>query len=295
METRSTQVHRSHPDHMAGTSLLYPHARDFPGGLHTSGFVASLAGEIRGHFDEPGLTTRCTIILSGSCSMSAGGMTHHFQTRDLVLARTASETFTFENSEGFSALEIHVPLRLLEQMKIMPPSGIQTRKMGLQDPAFKTARQLLGYLRAPAPHQFQTTSPQALVGYGLAMTMLGYAFTQDTADCPHSSKRNVKILELARKTLLEHFDRAPTITQLATLCDLSSTRFKQLFREQFGCAPYALYQRHRMEHARLLLKEKNVTETAMELGYSNVSHFGAAFQKQFGYSPAKWQKLNHSL
>ncbi|WP_265733695.1 helix-turn-helix domain-containing protein [Acetobacter ascendens] len=45
-----------------------------------------------------------------------------------------------------------------------------------------------------------------------------------------------------------------------------------------------------MEQARHLLRHKNVTETAMEIGYSNVSHFSAAFQRQFGCAPSMWQR-----
>lgn len=287
----STQVHQSHPDRIAGTSLLYPHSRGFPGGLLTSGFVVARAGELSGHFDEPGLTTRCTVILSGSCSMKVGGQIQHFQTRDLILARTSCETFTFENSAEFSALEIHVPPLLLGEMNIDSLPGIQARSLKPQDPAIKTARQLLGYLRMANPSGLQVARQEVLIGYGLAMTTLGYAFASCEAKRLQLNGKKAVCLETARQALLKHFDRAPTIAQLAVLCDLSPTRFKELFRQQFGCAPYTLYQVHRMERARFLLREKNVTETAMELGYSNVSHFSAAFQRQFGYTPSKWQRL----
>lgn len=285
----STQVHQPHPDRVAGTSLRYPHSQCFPGGLQTSGFVATRADELSGYFDEPGLTTRCTVILSGACSMKAGGQSHHFQACDLVLAHTSPESFTFENSAEFSALEIHVPSLFLEQLKIESLSGIQTRSLGLQDPVMKTARQLFGYLRATQRSCSQARGSDMLVGYGLAMTTLGHAFTPRNMKLPQLNARTTASLENARQALLKHFDQAPTIPQLAAMCDLSPTRFKELFRQQFGCAPYALYQMHRMEHARHLLQQKNVTETAMELGYSNVSHFSAAFQKQFGCTPRKWQ------
>ena len=288
----STQVHQPHPHHVAGTSLLYPHSRAFPGGVHTSGFVAARAGGIRGYFDEPGSMTRCTVILSGACSMHAGGRTHHFQTCDLILARTAPEAFTFENSAEFSALEIHIPPGLIEQMHIDPPSGIVARNMGRRDPVVHNARQLFSYLHTAPGKGGYAPHAQALVGYGLAMTVLGHAFMHGSAGTvPQVAEKNRTGLEAARQALLERFDRAPTISQLAAISGLSQTRFKELFRERFGCAPYALYQAHRMEHACRLLRDRNVTETAMDLGYSNVSHFSAAFQRQFGCSPGKWQRL----
>lgn len=282
-EVSSTQVHQPHPNRVAGTSLLHPHSRGFSGGLLTSGFLASEAGALNGYFDEPGSTTRCTIILSGACSMKAAGQVHHFQARDLIMARTSAESFTFENSAEFSALEIHVPSPLLEQMQIEHFPRIQRRSLELQDPALKTAKQLFGYLRTIPAAQ----SPETLVGYGLAMTMLGYAFTTQKTARSQLTAKTIHELENARKALLARLDQAPTIPQLAALCDLSPTRFKELFSRQYGCGPYTLYQSHRMEYARSLLERLNVTETAMELGYSNVSHFSAAFQRKFGYLPSR--------
>nr|WP_283091788.1 AraC family transcriptional regulator [Gluconobacter sp. Dm-62] len=125
------------------------------------------------------------------------------------------------------------------------------------------------------------------------MTTLGYAFTAWNVEQAQSNERHATCLETARQTLLRNFDQAPTITQLAVMCGLSPTRFKELFRQQFGCGPYAYYQAHRMKYACHLLQQKNVTQTAMELGYSNVSHFSAAFQRQFGCSPSKWQRIPH--
>ncbi|WP_249211921.1 helix-turn-helix domain-containing protein [Gluconobacter cerinus] len=220
--------------------------------------------------------------------MKAAGQVHHFQARDLIMARTSAESFTFENSAEFSALEIHVPLPLLEQMQIEHLPRIQRRSLELQDPALKTAKQLFGYLRTIPAAQ----SPEALVGYGLAMTMLGYAFTAQKTARSQLTAKTIYGLENARKALLARLDQAPTIPQLAALCDLSPTRFKELFSRQYGCGPYTLYQSHRMEYARSLLERLNVTETAMELGYSNVSHFSAAFQRKFGYLPSRVKQLH---
>ncbi|WP_157885525.1 hypothetical protein [Acetobacter ascendens] len=225
-DVSSTQVHQSHPDIVAGTSLLHPHARTFPGGLQASGFLAAQGGELSGYFDEPSVTTRCTVILSGTCSMKAGGQKYHFQARDLILARTSSETFTFENSAEFSALEIHAPSMLLEQMHVEPFTGIQARPLGLQDLAMRIAKQLLGYLRTAPGSCSQISTPDVLRGYGMAMTILGYAFTSWGTEKTQLNKKNIARLETARQALLKHFDRAPTIPQLAAMCDLSPTRFK---------------------------------------------------------------------
>ena len=41
----------------------------------------------------------------------------------------------------------------------------------------------------------------------------------------------------------------------------------------------------------MMLKQRGVTETAIALGYSNVSHFSSAFKKQHGLLPSEMKKL----
>jgi AraC-like DNA-binding protein len=48
-----------------------------------------------------------------------------------------------------------------------------------------------------------------------------------------------------------------------------------------------------MQEARILLEktETNVSETAWQVGYVNVSHFSAAFKKRFGILPKHYLKI----
>lgn len=82
----------------------------------------------------------------------------------------------------------------------------------------------------------------------------------------------------------------PTIAELAMEVGLNQLKLKRGFRSLFGMGVYSLFQRHRMERARELLYHYNVTETALMLGYSNISHFSTAFRKQFGVLPGEARK-----
>lgn len=53
----------------------------------------------------------------------------------------------------------------------------------------------------------------------------------------------------------------------------------------FGTSVYGCFQEERMKRAMELLKNNNVTETAVALGYSNISHFSTAFRKQYSVLP----------
>lgn len=89
----------------------------------------------------------------------------------------------------------------------------------------------------------------------------------------------------ARDRLLHDLSAPPTIEQLSREVGLNQLKLKQGFKILFGTSIYAMFQKHRMEHARFLLKNSNVTEVAITMGYSNISHFSAAYRKQFGILP----------
>jgi len=97
--------------------------------------------------------------------------------------------------------------------------------------------------------------------------------------------RERKLLVAARDRLLRDLDAPPTIAELARETGLNQLKLKRGFKQIFGSSIYALFQRERMDRARQLLQDHDVTETAMLLGYSNVSHFSSAFRKQFGVLP----------
>lgn len=97
--------------------------------------------------------------------------------------------------------------------------------------------------------------------------------------------RERKLLLAARERLLQDLSNPPTIAELARETGLNQLKLKRGFKALFGHSIYALFQRERMDRARTLLQQHGVTETAMMLGYSNVSHFSAAFRKQFGVLP----------
>lgn len=97
--------------------------------------------------------------------------------------------------------------------------------------------------------------------------------------------RERKMLAAARERLLQDLANPPTIAELARETGLNQLKLKRGFKAVFGESIFALFQRERMDRARALLQQNGVTETAVTLGYSNVSHFSAAFRKQFGVLP----------
>ncbi|MBW7902543.1 MAG: helix-turn-helix transcriptional regulator [Rhodocyclaceae bacterium] len=94
-------------------------------------------------------------------------------------------------------------------------------------------------------------------------------------------------LKRARDILLANLAKAPTLAALAAASGLSLIRLKRGFRALFGNSVYGLFMRERMHEARRrLCRGEAVIRVAADLGYTNASHFAAAFRKQFGVNPA---------
>lgn len=96
----------------------------------------------------------------------------------------------------------------------------------------------------------------------------------------------------AKDLLLADLAQAPTIAELARETGLSLLKIKRGFRLLFNNSVYGLFQAERMQEAkrRLSAGDIPVMIVAADLGYTNASHFTAAFQKQFGVNPSAFKR-----
>ncbi|MCG8708193.1 helix-turn-helix transcriptional regulator [Brenneria sp. 4F2] len=136
--------------------------------------------------------------------------------------------------------------------------------------------------------------PSALLVHSAALEFLAWNLMSVQSLKPRDEticSREQRQLWQARELLLNDLSKPPTIEQLARETGLNQLKIKRGFKQLFGVTAYALFQRKRMERARGLLQRHSVTETAAMLGYSNPSHFSAAFRKQFGVLPKEARRL----
>ncbi|GAO45559.1 helix-turn-helix transcriptional regulator [Flavihumibacter petaseus] len=107
---------------------------------------------------------------------------------------------------------------------------------------------------------------------------------------PRISKHDVHQLMHVEALLTQNVhNRPPTIDQLAQEAAMSSAKLKKLFKEVYGTSIYAYYQKQRMNVARdmLLSGDFTVKEVGLQVGYSNLSNFAAAFRKEFNILPSE--------
>lgn len=93
-----------------------------------------------------------------------------------------------------------------------------------------------------------------------------------------------------------NYDKPLSIEDYAYLTGRSISTFSRDFKRQFGISPKRWLIDRRLDKAkRVLLQEGyTVSQTALEVGYENISHFIKAFHKKHGISPKQFMMKNRS-
>jgi AraC-like DNA-binding protein len=84
-----------------------------------------------------------------------------------------------------------------------------------------------------------------------------------------------------------HLSEPLTVADMADLVRLSPSAFAHLFRDVTGRSPYQFVKEMRLDRARELLVDGNLTvaRISKEVGYASVSHFISEFRGRFGVTP----------
>jgi AraC family transcriptional regulator len=90
------------------------------------------------------------------------------------------------------------------------------------------------------------------------------------------------------ENLAEEFN----LDRLAARAGLSKFYFNRLFKGAVGVSPSHYHINLRMDEAKRRLREtkKTVVEIALDVGYSNPSHFAQLFRKETGLSPSDYRQ-----
>jgi AraC-like DNA-binding protein len=87
-------------------------------------------------------------------------------------------------------------------------------------------------------------------------------------------------------------DRPWTVDQLARIAALSRSAFFARFTREVGVAPMEYVLSWRMEIAKQLLRDENLTsaEVADRVGYGSASAFSVAFSRHAGQPPGRYAR-----
>lgn len=133
-----------------------------------------------------------------------------------------------------------------------------------------------------------------LITQGCLYRFVGEAFRTglydrlDGAAETSSVEKLKEIIELIESRL----DHPPTLSELSAAVGMSPKYFCRFFRKATHRTPMDYIAFYRIEQAcyEMASTEKNVTEVAMDLGYSDVNYFIRCFKKYKGVTPKQYLK-----
>jgi len=91
----------------------------------------------------------------------------------------------------------------------------------------------------------------------------------------------------------EHFQRGPTLGEIAKTVHLSPFHFHRRFTELLGITPKHLLLDCQIHHSKRMLAARQVelTDIAKECGFAHQSHFTSRFKQATGLTPTRWRRL----
>lgn len=113
----------------------------------------------------------------------------------------------------------------------------------------------------------------------------------DAENCPFlNDEQNVERIRLAKRILIERMSNPPTLKELSREIGLNEYKLKEGFKNIFGKTVFQYLNDYRLDVARQFLDSEGmkVNDAAYHIGYTNPSHFIAAFKKKFGVTPKKY-------
>lgn len=201
----------------------------------------------------------------------------------LKLAPHSRMVFLTISLERLHELFIH------ESLPFLKPENVNRK--------FYDEREIPSYLHLVLNQLFTvrlSESTERLYYQGKVWEVLSLYFSTkkpNTESCPFlNDEETVRKIKHAKEHLLKNMDAPPTLKELSKVAGLNEYQLKVGFKEIYGNTVFGYLLDHRLDHARVLLDSAKfqVNEVAYQIGYTNPSHFIAAFRKKFGITPKKY-------
>lgn len=109
----------------------------------------------------------------------------------------------------------------------------------------------------------------------------------DTQGLPSSKLRQ------AIAYIQDHLEQDISLSAIAKYLDMSQYHFSRWFKQSMGVPPYEYVIQQRIERAKVLLqnKELSMADIALGCGFNSQSHLIRHFKKQVGITPKRYREL----
>lgn len=206
----------------------------------------------------------------------------------LKLSPKCKMVFLFISLENLHQLFTHEPLPFLKAENI--------------NHKFYDEREIPAMLLVTLNQLFNvqlSDNAKQLYFHGKVFELLGLYFSEkkpNMESCPFlNNEETVRKIKHAKEHVLKNMDNPPSLKELAKFSGLNEFQLKVGFKEIYGNTVFGYLLNHKLDYSRLQLDsgKYKVNEVATQIGYTNPSHYIAAFRKKFGITPKKYL-MQHS-
>lgn len=105
-----------------------------------------------------------------------------------------------------------------------------------------------------------------------------------------------RLVRKAMAYIHTHYAHSISLDDVASSVGLSERHLTRSFRQEMGTTLVSYLNRYRVKQAKTHLEagDKNITEVAMEVGFSDSSYFARVFRREVGVSPSAYQRGKRS-
>lgn len=119
--------------------------------------------------------------------------------------------------------------------------------------------------------------------YGLMSVLFSGHYHPDRKQLP----KNADFIKSVQNVIIEKYKEPLTTSDVSGDMYMTSSRFCQLFRKNFGCSFLSYLSRYRILKSKEYLGQKmTVAEIASAVGFSDYCHFSKSFRKIVGIPPS---------
>lgn len=133
---------------------------------------------------------------------------------------------------------------------------------------------------------------QEIFSFHLQKLLILLARSQSQYDRSSVDNETYKRFTSLRQSFHTEFSKNWTVAEMASIVNLSPSRFYSLYKEIFGISPKKDFLQIRIEHAKKLMQQGSysIREIAEMAGYNNQYHFIRQFREVSGITPGKFIK-----
>ena len=171
-------------------------------------------------------------------------------------------------------------------------------KVGIVDPLLSELILALGReITEPGLHRIYRDS--LLATFGITVLRRHSTLVQGTRSLQTGSKARGGLAGWQLRRVLDHMAAHALndvgVDELVRVTGLSRAQFFRSFQRSTGRTPACYMQQLRMQRAATLLEQgRTIDNVASLLGYTNGSHFAAAFRRHHGANPSEWRRIRKS-